>query len=67
MGGLRREHLGADLRALGVVGRLVELTLELVDIRTGEQDKQTATLSKGYHHSRLSRASAGIDRMAETE
>jgi hypothetical protein len=35
-----------------------ELTLELVDIRTGEQDKQTASLSKGYHHSRLSRASA---------
>jgi hypothetical protein len=35
-----------------------ELTLELVDIRTGEQDKQTATLSKGYHHSRLSRAAS---------
>jgi hypothetical protein len=35
-----------------------ELTLELVDIRTGEQDKQSAMLSKGYHHSRLSRASA---------
>src|SRR5436305_4293244 len=35
-----------------------ELTLELVDIRNGEQDKQTAALSKGYHHSRLSRASA---------
>jgi len=37
-----------------------ELTLELVDIRTGEQDKQTAAISKGYHHSRTSRAlSAG--------
>src|SRR5437763_11930515 len=35
-----------------------ELTLELVDIRSGEQDTQTAALSKGYHHSRLSRASA---------
>ena len=35
-----------------------ELTLELVDIRTGEQDKQSAMLSKGYHHSRVSRASA---------
>jgi len=35
-----------------------ELTLELVDIRTGEQDKQTATLSKGYHHSLASRAFA---------
>ena len=35
-----------------------ELTLELVDIRSGEQDKQTAAISKGYHHSRLSRASA---------
>ena len=33
-----------------------ELTLELVDIRTGEQDKQTAAISKGYHHSRVSRA-----------
>src|SRR5262245_39804309 len=33
-----------------------ELTLELVDIRTGEQDKQSAMLSKGYHHSWASRA-----------
>jgi hypothetical protein len=33
-----------------------ELTLELVDIRTGEQDKQSAMLSKGYHHSWTSRA-----------
>lgn len=32
------------------------LTLELVDIRSGEQDKQSATLSKGYHHSWTSRA-----------
>jgi hypothetical protein len=37
-----------------------ELTLELVNIHNGEQDKQTAALSKGYHHSRTSRAlSAG--------
>lgn len=35
-----------------------ELTLELVDIRNGQQDKQTATLSKGYHHSWTSRAFA---------
>ena len=35
-----------------------ELTLELVNIRTGEQDKQSASLSKGYHHSRTSRAIA---------
>jgi hypothetical protein len=35
-----------------------ELTLELVDIRTGEQDKQSAMLSKGYHHSWTSRAFA---------
>jgi hypothetical protein len=35
-----------------------ELTLELVDIRTGEQDKQSAMISKGYHHSRTSRAFA---------
>jgi hypothetical protein len=35
-----------------------ELTLELVDIRSGEQDKQSATLSKGYHHSWTSRAFA---------
>jgi len=32
------------------------LTLELIDIRSGEQDKQSATLSKGYHHSWASRA-----------
>jgi hypothetical protein len=31
------------------------LTLELVDVRTGAYDKQAAELSKGYHHSRLSR------------
>ena len=30
--------------------------MELVDIRTGEQDKQSAMLSKGYHHSWTSRA-----------
>ena len=33
-----------------------DLTLELVNIHTGEQDKQLATLSKGYYHSRTSRA-----------
>ncbi len=32
------------------------LTLELVDIRSGEQDKQSAMLSKAYHHSWISRA-----------
>jgi hypothetical protein len=32
------------------------LTLELVDLATGQQDKQMASLSKGYHQSRLSRA-----------
>lgn len=31
------------------------LTLELVDVRTGTYDKQSAEISKGYHHSRLSR------------
>jgi hypothetical protein len=35
-----------------------ELTLELVNIQTGEQDKQSAMLSKGYHHSWTSRAFA---------
>lgn len=35
-----------------------ELTLELVNIHTGEQDKQSAMLSKGYHHSWTSRAFA---------
>jgi hypothetical protein len=34
------------------------LTLELVDIRSGQQDKQSATISKGYHHSWLSRTLA---------
>jgi hypothetical protein len=31
------------------------LTLELVDVTTGKYDKQSAGISKGYHHSRLSR------------
>ena len=31
------------------------LTLELIDVRTGAYDKQSAEISKGYHHSRLSR------------
>jgi len=35
-----------------------ELTLELVNIHTGEQDKQSAMISKGYHHSWTSRAFA---------
>ncbi len=29
------------------------LTMELVDVNTGEYDKQSASLRKGYHHSRL--------------
>ena len=36
------------------------LTLELVDIHTGQQDKQAATLSKGYHHSRISLAASRL-------
>ncbi len=31
------------------------LTLELVELQSGAQDKQVASLSKGYHHSRISR------------
>lgn len=31
------------------------LTLELVDIRNGQYDKQSAEISKGYHKSRVSR------------
>lgn len=31
------------------------LTLELINVNTGEQDKQSATISKGYHHSWTSR------------
>jgi hypothetical protein len=34
------------------------LTLELVELRTGQTDKQSATISKGYHHSAASRWSA---------
>lgn len=34
------------------------LTLELVDVRTGQYHKESATLSKGYHHSVLSKWSA---------
>jgi hypothetical protein len=29
--------------------------MELIDVRTGSYDKQSADLVKGYHHSRLSR------------
>jgi hypothetical protein len=36
------------------------LTVELVDIATGAQDKQSAKISKGYHHSRLSRAASKV-------
>ncbi len=34
------------------------LTLELVDVRTGDFDKQSAEISKGYHQTRVSRWSA---------
>lgn len=36
------------------------LTLELVDIQSGQQDKQSAKLSKGYHHSWASRATSRL-------
>jgi Peptidoglycan-synthase activator LpoB len=36
------------------------LTLELVDIRNGAQDKQSAEISKGYHHSWTSRAMSNL-------
>jgi hypothetical protein len=32
------------------------LTLELINVQTGEQDKQSASLSKGYHQSWMGRA-----------
>ena len=32
------------------------LTLELLNVHTGDYDKESETISKGYHHSRLSRA-----------
>lgn len=35
------------------------LTMELVDVHNGQYDKQSATLSKGYYHSRLSRLIKG--------
>jgi hypothetical protein len=31
------------------------LTMEMVNVRTGEYDKQSATLTKGYYQSRLGR------------
>ncbi len=34
------------------------LTLELVDVRTGAYDKQSAEISKGYHNNRFTRWSA---------
>jgi hypothetical protein len=34
------------------------LTLELVNVQTGEYDKQSAELSKGYHQTRLGRLSS---------
>lgn len=33
-----------------------DLVLELVNVQTGEQDKQIATISKAYHHSWTSKA-----------
>ena len=36
------------------------LTLELVDVRTGDQDKESAEVSKGYHHSWASRAMSQV-------
>ena len=30
------------------------LTLEMIHVKTGQYDKQAASLSKGYHHSRVS-------------
>ncbi len=35
------------------------LTLELVNIHNGDGGKESETISKGYHHSRLSRAFGG--------
>jgi hypothetical protein len=32
------------------------LTMEMVNVRTGDYDKQSATLSKGYHQTRIGRA-----------
>ncbi|MBM4001436.1 MAG: penicillin-binding protein activator LpoB [Planctomycetes bacterium] len=34
------------------------LTLELIDVRTGQYDKQSAEISKGYHQSRFGRWTA---------
>ena len=31
------------------------LTMEMINVRTGEYDKQSATLTKGYHQTRLGR------------
>jgi hypothetical protein len=31
------------------------LTLEMINVKTGQYDKQAASLSKGYHHSRVSK------------
>jgi len=36
------------------------LTMELVNIHNGQYDKQSATLSKGYYHSRLSRLGSTV-------
>lgn len=35
------------------------LTMELIDVHNGQYDKQSAALSKGYYHSRLSRLIKG--------
>jgi len=36
------------------------LTLELIDVQDGSYDKQSAEISKGYHHTRLGRWRAGL-------
>jgi hypothetical protein len=35
------------------------LTMELIDVHNGQYDKQSATLSKGYYHSRITRLLKG--------
>lgn len=36
------------------------LTMELINVQNGQQDKQSATISKGYHHSWMSRAWSNV-------
>ena len=51
---LRHAHLGHDAQNQNYQ-RDYLLTMEMVNVRTGHYDKQSATMTKGYHQTRMGR------------